>query len=170
MKLTKFLAITILAISSLFIATYSYSQTIEQYKQTIITLRTQLENSNKTIDDLNNQIKADGVEIKSKNATIANQSQALAENTNTIKFLKDQISSDQIEITNLRNDLDKSNKLIKNVKYTSLGFGATYPVGGQIIYNVDIPFLPIGFYADIGLIFPNQTPAFFAGGGIRIRF
>lgn len=94
---------------------------------------------------------------------------ALAESNDIIVKQKDQIEKDQIEIEELRQIiLDHS---INDFTYFSVGFGVTYPKGGQVLATFILPKLPIGFFIDTGINVPEiGILNFYFTGGITFSF
>jgi hypothetical protein len=80
------------------------------------------------------------------------EAQIALENDNVIlEQAKQQIIDDQKEIKDLRKNLAEAINLIEEVKTFSIGAGIVYPLGGQVLFSINIPKIPISIFTDISV-------------------
>lgn len=168
----KKLLIILILISSIFFVSFA-----DEKDNIINSLISQLAIANEKIVEqkeiiIDFQKSISGVLMVLENTTEALEktSITLKESTEIIELQNDRIEKDQLEITNLRNHLQELAIGLKDYKYFGIGLAVTYPLGGQILAQFDIPRLPIGFFIDFGLNTPalNNIDIYFGGGIIFI--
>jgi len=89
----------------------------------------------------------------------------------TFELAKEQINNDNIEITQIRNDLERMTKLVDPKYFTVFILGGllnTYQ-SVDLGFEVDIPHFPISFYLSGGYVF-NQYNNFSFKAGLGFQF
>lgn len=138
----------------------------DEKDELIYNLYNQLEKTNNTLIEMT--IYAETLENNNELLIIQ-----IENNIAKLKEFQKQIINDQKEISNLREALKIA--LNNQEKFYRIGLGISYPLGGQIVFGLTIPKLPIGFYTSLGISTPpilnsTMTINIFVTGGILIKF
>ena len=102
---------------------------------------------------------------------LSEATEALRKSTDIIIKMKDRIEGDQVEIKDLRDNLDNALDSMQEHKYVDVGLAVTYPWGGQLLLGFDLPILPIGIFTTLSIHSENNVvvkPLFSLG--IKINF
>jgi hypothetical protein len=168
MKLTK-LWVTI---SLFFVITFStfadltiedYKSLLRQSRDALIETTAQLDEANQIIIDkeellvsLEKQIVGDdsAERIIILENLLKDAKDALIGSNDDLELAKKRIADDQIEIKDLRKNLQTCIDNIPEVNMFSLGGGySVYPQGLQLIFMFDIPRIPLSIYTSGGIFF-----------------
>jgi peptidoglycan hydrolase CwlO-like protein len=89
----------------------------------------------------------------------------------TFELAKEQINNDNIEITQIRNDLERMTKLVDPKYFTVFILGGVLSSYQSVDlgFEVDVPHFPISFYLSGGYVF-NQYNNFSFKAGLGFQF
>lgn len=172
--LKKLLIILLISFISFSIFPNNIDLPIPRTEAEIITeLIDELSTSTKYIEELLEEVGKLSIENKKLKESLKDTTNALLDTTVTlgkstelIEELKVRIREDQIEVKNLRDRLKDYVTNSFNEKYFSIGIGIMYPIGGKLLFTVDIPKLPMGFFFNFGM---NQQ-YMNLGAGVHFKF
>ncbi len=91
-------------------------------------------------------------EIAVLEAKLKDAEDALDASNTTLVLAKQQIIADQEDIANLRARLKQAMNLIETQNTFSLGGGILYPTGGEVLFLIRIPKLPLSVFTSAGII------------------
>lgn len=173
--LKKLLAILIISLSS-------FSVFADAKDDVIVLLTQRLEESTQVIQELTNENKElraelteyQGSDIDNLMQVINNLLARLEESTSLIEEQSNQIREDQKEIAGLRDSLNETLNNYRNSSLINLQLGATFPLGAHVGIDFRIPAIPVGIYANAGVMTDESKISditgvnIFVGGGIRL--
>jgi septal ring factor EnvC (AmiA/AmiB activator) len=113
----------------------------------------------------NEDLIKENAELKEK---LNEASEALEETNEVLEMAKDRIQKDQEEIKKLRNKLEESFLLLEDQKTFSIGGGIMYPVGGKVLFTINIPKIPLSLFTSI--MIPIDPFSMHFSLGISYRF